>query len=235
MTKNISLISIVLVCVLFFLMFGCGSLFDENVIPDAKLRYEIGRTLHEDGNAKITADDMLELITLDAEYHAFWDVILGETPISNLAGLEYAENLVVLLLMTNSISDVSPLAGLKNLKELKLRDNRIMDVSPLAGLKNLKELDLGGNHIVDDYVVAVPPLSVETNNLGGTALVDVSPLEGLKNLRWLYLNDNHIVDVSPLAGLKNLQKLDLRNNPLSDDSKNLIIPIIKANGTEVLY
>jgi Leucine-rich repeat (LRR) protein len=171
-------------------MFGCVSLFDENVIPDTKLRYEIGMTLHEDGNAKITADDMLELIILDAEYHQFWDALADHKPISNLAGLEYAENLRVLLLPSNTISDVSPLEGLKNLRELNLSDNNI---------------------------------------------VDINPLEGLKNLQRLYLNDNDIVDVSPLEGLYNLKKLDLRNNPLSDDSTNLIIPIIEANGTEVLY
>ena len=230
MTRSIPLIIIVLVCVLFFLMFGCGSLFDENVIPDTKLRYEIGRTLHEDGKAKITADDMLELITLDAEYHQFWDSF-DHRPISNLAGLEYAENLKVLILASNSISDVSPLAGLKNLRVLNLRNNYqnylvdrspegivhtplegIVDISPLEGLNNLRELNLSDNNILD-----------------------VSPLEGLKKLQWLYLNDNDVVDVSPLAGLKKLQKLDLTNNPLSDDSKNLIIPIIEANGTEVLF
>lgn len=230
MTRSIPRISIFLVSILFFLMFGCGSPFDENVIPDAKLRYEIGTFLHEDGNAKITADDMLGLIKLDAEYHQFWDSF-NHSPISNLAGLEYAENLRVLILASNSISDVSPLEGLKNLRVLNLRNNYqnylvdtspegivhiplegIVDISPLEGLNNLIELNLSDNNILD-----------------------VSPLEGLNNLQRLYLNDNDVVDVSPLAGLKNLQKLDLRNNPLSDNSKNLIIPIIKANGAEVLY
>ena len=229
MTKSIPLISIVLVCVLFFLMFGCGSLFDENVIPDAKLRHEIGMILHEDGDAKITADDMLELITLDAEYHQFWDSLADHKPISNLAGLEYAENLRVLLLPSNTISDVSPLEGLNNLRELSLRNNyhtylaginlerivsieRTLDISPLKGLKSLEELNLSDNTIVD-----------------------VSPLEGLNNLRDLNLSNSNIVDISSLEGLNNLQKLDLTNNPLSDDSKNLIIPIIEANGTEVLF
>ena len=173
MTKSIPLISVVLVSVLFLLMFGCGffSLFDENVIPDAKLRYEIGRTLHEDGNAKITAEDMLELITLDAEYHQFWDSLADHSPISNLAGLEYAENLVVLTLPSNSISDVSPLEGLKKLRELNLRNNYqsylvdigplegIVDISPLEGLNNLRELNLSNNNILD-----------------------VSPLEGLNEV-----------------------------------------------------
>ena len=232
MTRSIPLIRIFLVSVLFFLMFGCGSLFDENVIPDAKLRYEIGVTLHDDySTPKITAEDMLELIILDAEYHQFWDSLTGDSPISNLAGLEYAENLRVLILASNSISDVSPLEGLNNLIELNLRNNYqnylvdtspegivhiplegIVDISPLEGLNNLIELNLSDNNILD-----------------------VSPLEELNNLQWLYLNDNDVIDVSPLAGLKNLQKLDLRNNPLSDDSKNLIIPIIEANGTKVLY
>lgn len=191
MTKSIPLIIIVLaVYLLLFSMSGCEER-DVIFISDFQLRSKINANLRMAPDAPIAAEDMLRLNKLDAEFQEFWDgTISKELPIFNLTGLEYAENLVVLLLMTNSISDVNPLKGLNNLRELNLRDNFISDVSPL---------------------------------------------EGLNNLRWLYLNDNHIVDVRPLQGLKNLQKLDLRNNPLSYYSKNLIIPIIEANGTEVLF
>ena len=304
MTRSIPLIGIVLVCVLSFSMFGCEERDDsveDSLIPDDELRSEIRASLSMDFDTTITAEDMLKLTELDADAEGGFQALVDSAKISDLTGLEYAENLVVLSLWANHIKDASPLKGLKNLTELNLESNYLLaDVSPLQGLKNLEELNLGGNDIVDinplaglknlqrlwlqenelvdvspleglenlqrldlsnNEIVDVSPLEglkklqtlwLEKNEIVGISplkglrilnqlhldnnkLVDISPLKGLKNLRWLYLNDNYIVDVSPLEELKNLRKLDLTNNPLSYKSKNLIIPIIEAYGTEVLY
>ncbi|RKU22913.1 hypothetical protein C6500_02860 [Candidatus Poribacteria bacterium] len=292
MTSGIRLISLVLVCLLSFSMFGCGEsdnsvdrfgLFDpDSLIHDAELRSKIRWEL-EIYDTPITAADMLKLTKLDAKFEpnrTFLAIFPAgdDLPIFNVTGLEHAENLVTLNFGSNGLTDVSPLQGLKNLKELELHYNSLLDISPLKELENLEVLWLSGNGFVNispltelknlrrlslsrTALVDVSPLTelknlrklwlernelVDIRSLAGlknlnqlhldsNELIDISPLEGLKNLRWLLLSNNNIVDVTPLMGLKNLQELDLTDNPLSDDSKKLIIPIIEANGTKVLY
>ena len=112
MARSIPLISIVLICVLSFSMFGCNYLVEDNLIPDVELRSEIEWELNIPNDTPITAEDMLKLTELDAEYsYGALDSLFGDddTPISNLTGLEYAENLVVLNLNNNNIVDVSSL------------------------------------------------------------------------------------------------------------------------------
>ena len=195
MTRSAPVLCIVLVCTLSFSIFGCDYLVEDNLIPDVELRYKIRSELYirseiRSDHPPITEADMLKLTELDASHGGFWDVAAKAKPISDLTGLEYAENLVVLNLRGNRIRDVSPLEELENLKELNLSSNELINIRMLTGLENLEELDL---------------------------------------------SSNGIMDISPLAGLENLQELDLRYNPLSIDSKKRIIPIIGANGTEVLY
>ena len=62
--------------------------------------------------------------------------------IENLSGLEHADHLTDLSLISNPISDVSPLASLTNLRTLRLGENQIVDISPLASLTNLTWLYL---------------------------------------------------------------------------------------------
>ena len=66
--------------------------------------------------------------------------------ISDLTGLEYCIDLIILSLANNQISDISALAGLTN---LDLFLNQIIDITALAGLTNLVTLDLAGNAIID--------------------------------------------------------------------------------------
>ena len=215
MIRSVPVISTVLVCLLSFFMFGCGEAEDLVEIPDDALRTQIKQELNLREDASITKADMLRLTELHASRDGFDDFfeLFSEdsTRISDLTGLQYAENLVVLDLDNNSIVDISLLAGLTSLSELHLDDNNIIDINPLAGLINLTELNLNDN-----------------------AIVNVIPLAGLKSLTWLNLRGNAIVDISPLAGLKNLQELDIRGNLLSVDSQKRIIPILEANGTAVM-
>lgn len=200
MTRSIPFIHIVLVCLLAFSIFGCGEVEDEvedDLIPDIELHYEIRASPYLDFDAPITAANMLKLIELDATAggDSTLETITQDTPIFDVTGLEYAQNLVVLHLRYNRIVDVNPLEGLKNLQRLDLRSNRIVDVSPFEGLKNLRWLYLSKN-----------------------AIVDVSPLEGLRNLQKLWLDNNELVDINPLAKLQILNELYLDNNNIVDVS-----------------
>ncbi len=152
MIRSVPVISTVLVCLLSFSMFGCGEAEDLVEIPDDALHTQINRALYLPDDASITATDMLRLTKLDAsqsDFANFLGALLGgssaSTSISDLTGLQYAENLVVLDLDNNNIVDISLLAGLTSLSELDLDDNAIVDISPLAGLINLQKLDIRGN------------------------------------------------------------------------------------------
>ena len=100
-------------------------------IPDPKLRAAVQKALGKN-SAKITAAKMAKLKRLEA----------SRSKISDLTGLEYAENLKVLKLSRNRITDLSPLTGLTNLKELGLMKNRITDVSPLVDNTGLGDGDV---------------------------------------------------------------------------------------------
>ena len=185
-------------------------------IPDVNLRAKIAETLNKPKNAKLNATDMLKLTTLDA----------GNANIQNLTGIEYAHNLIWLILgieyiegkgivNSNAVSDLSPLTGLTKLDWLVLDDNNISDVSALAKLIQLTSLGLNGNNISD--VSALTELTQLTSlRLHSNNISDVSALSKLTQLKYLSLGNNNISDVSPLQGMTQLEELSLGNNNISD-------------------
>ena len=181
------------------LVVSLGSLTQPVYFADQDLKARVEAAL---GVSDPTADDMLGLTSLNA----------ASSNIDNLTGLEYATNLVHLVLSGNQISDFSPLSGLTNLRFLFLNYNQISSISPLSGLTNLALLYLHSNQI---------------SNL--------SPLSGLTNLVRLDLYNNQISSISPLSGLTNLDGLDLRENPLNQQACDIYIPQMWANGTAVAH
>ena len=90
--------------------------------------------------------DMLNLTGLEV-----WD-----QGITSLTGIEYANNLDVLMLPENQISDLTSLSGLTSLIHLDLGANQISDLSALSGLTNLQMLVLPVNDINDVTPTPVP-------------------------------------------------------------------------------
>ena len=148
----------------------------EEWMPDPNLRQAVREKLNLPGNKSLT---VLHLERLH-------DLVILESDVADLQGLEHAANLGFLHLSNSKIADLTPLANLVSLKVLKLYNNKISDVSPLANLTNLEELNLSQNHI---------------SNL--------HPLVSLQNLVTLNVVDNPIYDFSPLFGLTNLQSIQI--------------------------
>ena len=192
-------------------------------VPDPGLREAIEEALGKSPGTPISADDMLNLRSLDR-----WG--RGSGPdISDLTGLEFASNLEHLTIAHRSVSDLSPIAGLAHLSLLYLGHNVISDISPLAELTNLRTLLLYGNKVSD-----ISPLAGLTNlehlNIHNNSISDLSPLAGLTNLEYLVLHNNSISDLSSLAGLAKLaspQTLYLYHNSISDLS-----PLVANTGLE---
>ena len=88
----------------------------------------------------------------------------GGAGVSNLAGLEAAEQLQYVYLGSNDVQDLSPLADLPNLTGIDLSDNRIVDLAPLATNPHLAAGDwivLDGNPLSEASVNTDIPALLE--------------------------------------------------------------------------
>ena len=108
-------------------------------MPDATLRKAIRERLQLPDTTPLHTLDMIELR----------DLVVSESDIANLQGLEYAVNLRFLHLSRSRIVDITPLSGLVSLEALKLYRNQIVDITPLTNLVNLEKLELQYNQILD--------------------------------------------------------------------------------------
>ncbi|MBI1923618.1 leucine-rich repeat domain-containing protein [Candidatus Poribacteria bacterium] len=198
-------------------------------IPDPNLEAALREALGKPTDP-LTEADLQSLTHFSAPNHN----------IANLTGLEFATNLVELILFNNQIADVSPLANLTNLTNLDLQGNSIRDIGPLANLTHLTVLGLGGNQIANISVLVnltnlqwltlwgsqidnFSPLANLTNltylDLGGTQIGNqIGQLVNLTNLTELFLYYNGIGDISLLTNLTNLTYLNLAGNQITDIS-----------------
>ena len=212
-------------------------------MPDPALRAAVREALRLPEAIPLTQEQMQGLQYL----------VAGGRGISNIKGLEFAENLMELHLGDegNYVTDLSPLATLTALTNLNVGGNQVADLRPLANLTNLTGLSLWYNQVTDvsplrsltaltylnladNYVSDLEPLA-NLINLGELDLFDneiknIAPLSGLKDLKHLILTHNHVEDLSPLAGLMNLQILWMKKNPIKD-----LNPLIQLNLTDLKY
>lgn len=163
-------------------------------IPDPNLSSAIEGALGKASGALITA---AEMATLER-------VVANNVGITNLTGIEAAQNLEQIEFSGNAISNLSPLAGLTQLKHIKLRGNKIADVSPLADLLKLESLGIEAN-----------------------AITDLAPLQGLVRLKTLGISGNPVSDVSPLASLVSLTQLNAWRTPILDFSSLAKLPTLR--------
>ena len=175
-------------CLYFFIgvYLVCGvASAQEDWMPDANLRQAVREKLNLPKNTPLT--------TLHLE--RLYDLVILESGIADLQGLEHAVNFHFLHLSNSRIANLTPLAELRSLKTLKLYSNNISDITPLARLISLQELALEGNKISD-----------------------ITPLSNLIALKHLHLHNNQITDLTPLANLTNLEELSIAGNPITDFS-----------------
>lgn len=158
------------------------------ILPDTNLEVAVRKELNKPGG-DLTIEDMTLLV----------DLLAYDKGISDLRGLEYAENLVDLRLPGNNITDISPIENLPGLYRLHLSENNIEDISPLTGLSYLEDLKLDGNNITD-----------------------ISVLNNISSLRWVDLRDNEIENISciELQKIPLLGYINLTGNPIDFENKN---------------
>ena len=167
-------------------------------IRDVGLRYAAERHLYLGGG------DFSALRRLDASNRG----------IENLAGLEGAANLAVLLLDGNNLADIRPLLALRSsLWALTLVRNAVGDLTPISSMDSLRYLALDGNSLRD-----LPPLpaGLEQLYLSDNSLSDIASLADLWSLRELDIGANRIASLAPLAGINHLEYLHVHDNEVAD-------------------
>lgn len=87
----------------------------------------------------VTIGDILKLTDLHIE----------DTGVTDLVGLECAENLRFLTIAGSQIPDLTPISSLVNITRLYLYHGVTKDISPLANLVNLKELKFYHAGVID--------------------------------------------------------------------------------------
>ncbi|MCM1989942.1 lectin like domain-containing protein [Oceanirhabdus seepicola] len=162
-----------------------------------------------------------------------------DVSIENFEGIEYLENLEVLIvprmlmeLYMNSEKglDLSPLKNLKKLTYLDLFSNGIKDISPLSNLTNLQYLNLSCNNIKDITPLKNMTKLEELHLYKNIDIEDISALEKLNNLYILALSQNKISDISVLENFTNLEFLGLSSNKIED-----ITPLKNMYNLNTLY
>ena len=161
---------------------------------------------------------------------------LNNCSLSTVAGLEGADELIVLDLGNNTIRNIAPLSGLLKLQQLNMAHNALNDLSALSGLTALTELDVAYNNLTTlspiTAIVNLKKLSANYNTiaeingfqqftvlqeleLSNNAVADISPLSACTELALLDVGNNKLTDISVLSGLNKLANLNFTNNKVT--------------------
>ncbi len=137
--------------------------------------------------------------------------------ISDISGLQNAQNLVYMNLNGNSISTIDALSQYKVLEELYMQGNALSDVAPLTAVGSLKKLDVSHNALS-----SLAPLSGLSGltylNASNNKLTELPKLDKLTALEYLSVAKNSLTDASGVASCTALKELDLSSNALTDVS-----------------
>ena len=147
--------------------------------------------------------------------------------ISDLAGLEYAVNLMEIDLRWHNVSSLAPLANLPRLHTVTMSANPLSAVPELAEMPSLRTIEIQDADIAE--LPATLPSGVESIYLDGNRLTDISALASLMNLQYISLNHNQITDMGPIAELPNASRIELGGNAIT------AVPSLNLPNLGVLY
>lgn len=163
-------------------------------IPDDLLLAQIRLALDIDENTDITPELMLELTELDI--NASEDFSGEISGISDLTGLEYAENLEYLRFSYTEVTDLSPISNLENIWYLRFNNTQITDMSPLSNIKSLTYFN--------------------ANTV--TGVTDISPLAGNTELRTAILREVPFGNegMETIRNFTTIHRINMRDTGVTD-------------------
>ncbi len=141
-------------------------------------------------------------------------LILSNTNIIEISGLEYFPNLKDLDLNRCQITKITGLENLTKLKKLDLSDNNITEITGLDCLLNLEVLNLMGGQITK--ITGLENLTkLKDLDLSFNQITEILGLETLTQLKRLRLYENQITEIAGLETLTQLQELNLGANQIT--------------------
>lgn len=161
-------------------------------IPDDALRTAVTDTLNSTGHP-VTGE------LKESDLAALQWLVLEDTGVADLTGLEFATGLGSLNLNGTQVTDISALRGLTALTSLDASNAAISETSfrDVAPSLNLEALEVSGTGLGNAAMELTNPYRL---NLAGTGVDNVSALADNDRLSNLDLSDNPISDISPLRG-----------------------------------
>jgi formylglycine-generating enzyme required for sulfatase activity len=182
--------------------FAASTLAQEVSIPDPNLDAVI-RALLQKPNGSLTQSDMLGLTNLSAIFQN----------ITNLQGLEAAQNLVSLDLQDNRIASLNFPTNLTRLVSLDLSENRFPQLT-LPGLTYLTTLRLENGRLTN-LSLSAGLTKLTTLRLGFNQLTSLALPADMTNLSLLSVFQNQLTNLTLPPSLANLTNLNLDGNRLS--------------------
>ena len=203
-------------------------------IPDTNLRAALARMLGQHPDKPITVSQMEQFNSFGYEGYTINGVsVKGESlrlfdlGITDLTGLEYAINLIELIIPGNEFSDLTPLSNLNKLEILVIAHNKVSDLSPIANLLKLHILSLGRNKVSDLSPITNLP-NLRHLSIRDSLISDLSPLVNLTQLEEFYGGDSPLTDISVLADMENLIRVGMWGPRLRDMSPLVNLPNIET-------
>ncbi|HPO17513.1 MAG TPA: hypothetical protein PLI09_29035, partial [Candidatus Hydrogenedentes bacterium] len=188
----------------------------------------------------------------------------GADKITNLEGLQYCADLLLISLDGHLISDLTPMETLTQLRTLSLDSNAIESIESLEGLIHLQSLELADNDISD--ISFLSSMNLHSLDISGNSVSDISALQTMSYLTTFWANNNQIANLGPLGDLAQLHELHLEDNaiinlasfayynldfdcstpgdcdsiyldenPLSSFSICIVIPYMESRGVDVYF
>ena len=183
--------------------FITGSFAQEVIIPDPNLNAAIHEALGKPVGP-LTQQDMLSLTNLGAVFRS----------ITNLQGLEAAQNLVSLDLQDNRITSVNILTNLTRLVFLDVSENRFPQLPIPGGMTNLTTLraEFGG---LTNITLPAGLTKLTSLRLGFNQLPSLNLPADMTNLSLLSVYLNQLTNLTLPPTLTSLTNLNLDGNRLS--------------------
>ncbi len=176
-------------------------------VPDKELKRIINEQLGKAADSDITKLDMLELDELN----------LNNQPITDLTGLEYAENLYILDISNTGVTDLTPLRYIADINTLDISNTRVTDLTPLGDLSSIYRLDIS-NTEVTDLTPLENTMYLQNLDMSNTEVTNIAPLENVWELNTLNISATKVTDLTPLNKINTLNAVYADNMEIKDFS-----------------
>lgn len=199
-----------------------------------------------------------DLLNITAAQNYPFDILLSNSNISNLSGLEYFTSTFKIDVSGNNVTSLPNFSNSSSVKYLYASNNQLTSLPNLSGLTNLLELQVQNNELTTlpalNSLLSLTTLIATNNQL--TSLPAINNLSSLKifnvginpslgslpdftpnyNLTELHIHQTGISEIKGLASLTQLKKLFCWGNSISDLSAlsgNINLTVLYAFGNKL--